>query len=222
MEAKVLCSVCILVLACLDVYITTANKLNTKKQTNIRVFIPVLTSFFLMISWMWSFFIRDKAKWCALILCITYLFLFIIRFLGFLIIKNENVIKKEECDWKENASFILEKVSQIKYSLRALDIKLSEECLRKLDELYDIYAQKRITYQTSLKIKDVISKFALVVEEYQNLQYRLEADEKYFNEAVLDFEDYIFKIQLYEFAKVSTFENAVVDFQSSIVKSNNE
>jgi len=216
MEAKDLCMVCILVLAGLN-FLNTTSKPEKK-----RVWISVFTYFFLTISWMWAFFILDETKWVALILCIIHLFMFIIRFLYFLMIKNESDMKKEECDWKENASFILEKVSQIKYNLHVLNIKLSEECLKKLDELYDVYAQKRITYQTSLKIKDVIQKFASVVEEYQNLQPRLETDEKYFNEAVLDFEDFIFKIELYEFAKASTFESAVADFQSSIVKSNNE
>lgn len=216
MEAKDLCRVCILVLAGLN-FLNTISKPEKK-----RVLISVFTYFFLTISWMWAIFILDETKWVALILCIIHLFMFIIRFLYFLMIKNESDMKKEECDWKENASFILEKVSQIKYNLHVLNIKLSEECLKKLDELYDVYAQKRITYQTSLKIKDVIQKFASVVEEYQNLQPRLETDEKYFNEAVLDFEDFIFKIELYEFAKASTFESAVADFQSSIVKSNNE
>ena len=216
MEAKNLCMVCILVLAGLNILNTTS------KPEKKRVLISVFTYFFLTISWMWAFFILDETKWVALILCIIHLFMFIIRFLYFLMIKNESDMKKEECDWKENASFILEKVSQIKYNLHVLNIKLSEECLKKLDELYDVYAQKRITYQTSLKIKDVIQKFASVVEEYQNLQPRLETDEKYFNEAVLDFEDFTFKIELYEFAKASTFESAVADFQSSIVKSNNE
>ena len=216
MEAKNLCMVCILVLAGLNILNTTS------KPEKKRVLISVFTYFFLTISWMWAFFILDETKWVALILCIIHLFMFIIRFLYFLMIKNESDMEKEECDWKENASFILEKVSQIKYNLHVLNIKLSEECLKKLDELYDVYAQKRITFQMSLKIKDVIQKFASVVEEYQNLQPRLETDEKYFNEAVLDFEDFIFKIQLYEFAKASTFESAVADFQSSIIKSNNE
>ena len=218
MNMKILCSILIMIVAAADICIMTDRLFSPHKQTKKRIFISVITAFLLMILWTWMIFMHSH-KWIAVVLSIVYLLMFIARFLGFLAFCDKYNSTKEEDVWRKNAGFVLTKVRDIKNTVHLYDIKMSKECIAKLDNLYDIYAEKRISYQTSLKIKEVIQKFVVVLDEYKNLQHRLSADEEYFAEALLDFEDFIFKIEEFEITKESTaFCEAVADMQSQIHK----